>query len=229
MTYCNLNNAKKIWKDNILQKKNINKRKYIVVPNPGKPFERTLPLKTILKLNNLENKDIFVNDCIVKDLKYPVSYLDYLQVKGQTYLVDLVKIGKKTKCKLINVKDRKYYPVRRWYLDKGKCKVLTLQGKIFTFEKDKELFESLKTLTLVICKEKEGLKLINALKSKCFHLSKLTGKDQYVNYEVINFSKEDSFIQLDLKGHVEKKVKIHKEDFLKKYVWKIINHDIEVI
>lgn len=225
----NLNNAKKIWRDNKVFEKSRCKRRYIVTPRPGRIFEKSLPIITLLKICLAKEtmEEIKVNHKPVKDKRYPVCHLDYVQISGKKHQVFMFRKGKKHKVSLVPVKSStEYYPVIKWFLRTQKCMVLTFQNKLFTFDIDEKNFDMMRKGVCLVRKEDEKIDLIQA-PFDAFEMTKLTGKDAFTSYEVCEFRTEGSFIYMKLLKKEEdtvKEVKIHRSVYVKKYVLQAKKH-----
>ena len=211
----NKNTAKPIWKDlNIYSSPNKNKRKYVGAPNPGRDFEKSVPLYKFL-IKTHEERDvrairklifegkIRVNEVVVKELKHPLHYYDYLSIDDKTYIVIFKKEFKvHSYHRIPYVQNELVYPVLKWFLKDNFCMVNTYQNKLFKFTPTQELYKTLRDIDSVIYYD---------LKTKIYRLStisekqpykeivKLTGKQMYHNFFIEDRSTYDGKIKLILK------------------------------
>lgn len=211
MNYYNKYTAKKVWK--VLDTdKNVdrNKRRYVQKPNPGRPYEDSVPLFKLLK-KTYEIRDVVqlkkliltrqikVNQNVVTDLKHPVHNLDYLTCKDQHYQIIFNKFNKLIIFNLKKYESKQlYYNVKRWFLKDNKCMVLTFQNKLFTFEIEQALFDKLRKIDSVIIKDLEtkSVQVSNIFDEKVPNsVYRLTGKLKYKDYHI-----KDLKIEGQLKG-----------------------------
>ena len=238
MTYYNKQSAKKEWVDlNPYTTKNRCARRYVRAPNPGRNFDFTVSLYSLLvktyQSNTVMLKKLIyqggvkVNEKVVKELDHPVHYLDYLEINDKKHQVFFMRDKKLTTFYLSPYQSKNLlYNVKKWVLKKGKCIVNTFQNKIFTFEISPQLFESLRPYDSVINKNIQTgeyeISTLTILFPKV-KLIKLTGKDKYHCYEILDLKiqNENTHLRLIKENDpaYELSVILRNIDFRKRYIF----------
>ena len=207
--------AKPLWKD-LKSYDSVDRtaRRYITAPNPGRDSSKCVPLyKFLLKTNHIRDVrvlksmihkgEIKVNNVIVKELKHPLQYYDYLTVDHINYIVIFKREQKLHEYhKVIYIGDQFVLPVARWFLKDGLCMVNTYQNKMFSFTPSVELFTQLRVLDSVIyynpVTSEHRLSTLSE-KQEFNQLIKLTGKQIYQKFLVDSFTEYDNKINLILR------------------------------
>lgn len=213
--------AKPLWKD-LKSYESVNRtaRRYVTAPNPGRDSGKCVPLyKFLLKTNHQRDvrviKDMIyqgkikVNNVIVKDLKHPLQYYDYLTMENINYIVIFKREHKLHEYhKVTYIGDQFVLPVARWFLKDGLCMVNTYQNKMFSFTPNAELFTKLRVLDSVIYYDPlTGEHRLSTLseKQEFNQIVKLTGKQIYQNFTVDSCTEYDNKINLIIKKDLDSK------------------------
>lgn len=197
------------------------KGKYVMAPKPGRPFVHSVALTSLLKRSygrdykkEILAGQISVNDVVVKELKHPVCFLDYLQIKGVKFQVYYTKVGKSYKFTLKSYNfEKEIYPVKKWSIKDGQCLVNTFQNKNVNFEINEPLFEKLRDPYYVVV----GTQLVDLRTIGPYSVYKLTGKDKFVQYEMVQITKDSLNYYVKLSNNGIKEVKLNRKDFRKRY------------
>lgn len=233
--------AKPLWKDlKIYESANRNKRRYVCAPNPGRDHEKSVPLyKFLLKTSQIRDvrviKDLIyqgkirVNNVVVKNLKHPLHFYDYLTQEDITYLVVFQREHKEHVFQKIGYMHEEYVlPVSRWFLKNGLCMVNTYQNKLFSFTPSSQLYDKLRKLDSVIYYNPKTLesRVSTISEKQQFNLLiKLTGKQVYQKFMIIEHSEYDKKVNLSLKkenSETSCTVILPKSMFRKRYLPNIL-------
>ena len=239
MTYYNKYTAKKHWKD-LKPHKTVqrNKNRYVQAPNPGRSFEHAVPFygflkKTLSKELKLLRSQVLkgyykVNGSIVKDLKHPLVYGDYVTMEDSTYMVKLTKPKNTYEYHLVKT-DLLYYNVKNWLIKDNQILVITFQNKNFKMEKTEENFAILRSYDGGIVYDDSGIpRLIRLGEVFPLELIKLTGRDKYSCYKIktIEFKDRAYDLELESESGLSKRVVLSKTQFKIKYLVQRDHHAI---